>query len=168
MAEVLATLRLDALGAGGALIGATWLCTAGLQAAASPAVGRWVDRRGARGAMLAGLVSGAVLAAALPWPDARAVLVAVVLVTGLSVGMLWVPGMTMLSEGTERRGAEQPYAFALVNLTWAGATLVGAAAGSGLAQATSDTVVYLLLCALFATALAGIGSRAGRVAERHA
>jgi Na+/proline symporter len=40
-----------------------------------------------------------------------------------------------------------------VNLTWAGASLLGAAAGSALADATSDAVPYLLLSALFLAAI---------------
>jgi hypothetical protein len=41
-----------------------------------------------------------------------------------------------------------------VNLTWAGASLLGAAAGSALAQATTDAVPYLILSAAFLAALA--------------
>jgi ABC-type iron transport system FetAB permease component len=67
--------------------------------------------------------------------------------------MLWLPGMTLLSEGTERRGVDQAYAFGLVNLAWAGSALVGSGVGSALADATSDLVPYLVLSATFLAAL---------------
>jgi hypothetical protein len=72
---------------------------------------------------------------------------------GPGVGILWVPGMTLLSEGAERLGANQAYAFAIVNLTWSAAALLGAGAGSALAGATSDAVPYLLLSATFLASL---------------
>jgi MFS family permease len=146
-------LRLDALGAGGALIAGAFLVTAALQAVTSPAFGRWIDRRGSALAVAGGLAAGCAIAAALPWPGVVWPIVALVLISGPLVGVLWVPGMTLLSEGTERRGSEQAYAFALVNLTWATAALVGAAAGSSLAEATADAVPYLLLSGLFGAAL---------------
>jgi MFS family permease len=152
--EVLVPLRLDALGAGAVLIAGAFLVTAALQAASSPAFGRWIDRRGSAIAIRAGLVSGCVLAAAVPWPAAIWAIVALVLLMGPFVGILWLPGMTLLSESAERRGANQAYAFALVNLTWAGSALLGAAAGSALAEATTDAVPYLLLSATFLVALA--------------
>lgn len=152
--EVLVPLRLDELGAGAAVIAGAFLVTAALQAASSRAFGRWIDRRGSAVAIRAGLVSGCVLAALVPWPAAVVPIVLLVLLMGPAVGILWIPGMTMLWEGAERRGADQAYAFAVVNLTWAGASLVGAAAGGALAQATSDALPYLVLSAVFAAALA--------------
>jgi MFS family permease len=152
--EVLVPLRLGSLGAGAVVIAGAFLATAALQASTSRFFGRWVDRRGSVVAIRFGLVSGFVLAAAVPWPDAVAPIVALVLLMGPAVGVLWLPGMTLLSEGAERRGADQAYAFALVNLTWAGSSLVGAAAGSALAQATTDAVPYLLVSATFLAALA--------------
>ncbi len=151
--EVLVPLRLDALGAGAAVIAGTFLATAGLQGSMSRAFGRWIDRRGSSVAVRAGLVSGCLLAAAVPWPASVPLLVAIVLFTGPAVGILWLPGMTMLSEGAERRGVDQAYAFAVVNLTWAAASLLGAAAGSALAEATTDAVPYLILSAAFLAAL---------------
>jgi MFS family permease len=162
--EVLVPLRLDALGAGAALIAGTFLFDAAVQAGASRPFGKWIDRRGAAPAILAGLVAGSVLAGVLPWPDAVWLLVVLVVLAGPTVGVLWVPGMTLLSEGTERRGVDQAYAFALVNLTWAASALAGSAAGSAIAEATSDAVPYLALSAIFATTL--VLSQRGRALAR--
>ncbi|MEA2125883.1 MAG: hypothetical protein QOI80_2665, partial [Solirubrobacteraceae bacterium] len=116
--EVLVPLRLDALGAGAAVIAGTFLATAALQGSMSRAFGRWIDRRGSAVAIRAGLASGCVLAALVPWPASIPAIAGLVLLMGPAVGILWLPGMTMLSEGAERAGVDQAYAFAVVNLTW--------------------------------------------------
>jgi MFS family permease len=158
--DVLVPLRLDELGAGGAAIGATFLVAGLVSAFASPLVGRWVDRRGPLKPLQLGLFAGAAFAAVLPWPTAAIALSALVVATAPAVDVLWVPGMTLLSEGTERRGVDQAYAFALVNLAWASSTLAGAAGGSALADATSDALPYLALTAAFLVALYSL-SRSG-------
>jgi MFS family permease len=157
--EVLVPLRLDELGASALVIAGAFLVTAALQGASSPVAGRWVDRGGASLAIRTGLISGCVLAAAVPWPDAVVPIVLLVLLMGPAVGLLWLPGMTLLSEGAERRGANQAYAFAIVNMTWSAAALLGAAGGSALAQATSDSVPYLALSAVFLAALSRASCR---------
>jgi MFS family permease len=159
--DVLAPLRLDELGAGNLVIGATFLTAGALSALTSPLYGRWVDRGGGARAIQAGLVAGALFAALLPWPEAIGLLAVIVIAASPAVGILWVPGMTLLSQGTERRGVEQAYAFALLNLTWAAAALAGSAVGSALADATRDAVPYSILGALFlASALYSLSRRA--------
>jgi MFS family permease len=126
---------------------------AGLMSAlASPYIGRWVDRSGPIGALQLGVIAGAACAILLPWPANAGVLVLLVVAAAPVVDALWVPGMTLISDGTERRGVDQAYAFALVNLTWASAALGGSAGGSALADATSDAVPYLLLASAFTVA----------------
>jgi MFS family permease len=157
--DVLGPLRLDHLGAGAVVVGGTFLVGAGLLGLVSPAYGRWFDRAGPVPLVRLGLVSGIVLAATLPWPRSAAAVAVLVAITGPLVGALWVPGMAVLSEGAEARGMDQAYAFALVNLSWAGAQVLGSAAGGRLAEATSDAVPYLAVAAMFATALAIAVSR---------
>src|SRR5829696_7906399 len=145
---VLAPLRLDELGSGAATIGATWLAAALLESAVSPVVGRVSDRRGRLFPCLIGLTLGAVLLPLFPWPDASWQLIALVVLVAPSVGMLWAPSMALLSDGAEALGIAQGFAFALSNLGWSIGQTVGSAASARLADATSDTVPYLLLSGL--------------------
>src|SRR3954470_6163314 len=82
--SVLGPLRLDALGASAAAIGATWLLAAALEAIVAPRPGRYSDRRGRMAPMLAGLLGGAIVYALLPWPD-TAVLLAILIVVGTPI-----------------------------------------------------------------------------------
>jgi MFS family permease len=157
--EVLAPLRLDVLGAGGLVIAAAFLLDAAVQAATSRAFGRWIDRRGPQRAVRVGLVAGCALALAFPLPESVALVVLLIVASGPAVGVLWLPGMTLLSEGTERRGVDQAYAFGLLNLAWAGSALAGSGIGSALADATSDRLPYFALSTLFLAALVAAAPR---------
>jgi len=160
---VLAPLRLDDLGVGAAAIGATWLAASLLESFVSPVVGRVSDRRGRLFPCLIGLTVAAGLMLLFAWPSAAWQLVALVIVAAPSIGMLWAPSMALLSDGAEALGVAQGLAFALSNLGWSVGQTVGAAASARLADATSDTVPYLLLSGLcFATV--AILARARRAA----
>ena len=152
--EVLVPLRLDSLAAGGAVIGATFLAAAALQALASPAVGRLSDRRGALVPIRASLLCAGALALVLPVPDAAWVVAALAVVAGPVVGSLWVPGMAVVSHAATRVGLDQGYAFALVNLVWAAAQTAGAAGGAGVAEAGGDFLAYGALAAALGGAFA--------------
>ena len=154
---VLAPLRLDELGVGAAAIGATWLGAALLESGVSPVVGRVSDRRGRLYPCVIGLTLGAGLMLLYPWPNAAWQLIALVILAAPAVGMLWAPSMALLSDGAEALGIAQGFAFALSNLGWSIGQTIGAAASARLAEATSDTVPYLLLsglCGLTAAVLA--------------
>jgi predicted MFS family arabinose efflux permease len=154
---VLAPLRLDELGSGAATIGATWLAAALLESAVSPVVGRVSDRRGRLIPCLIGLALSAGLLLLFPWPDASWQLSALVVLVAPSIGMLWAPSMALLSDGAEALGIAQGFAFALSNLGWSIGQSAGSAAGARLADATSDTVAYVLLsvvCCLTVVVLA--------------
>jgi MFS family permease len=151
--DVLAPLRLDALGATSLALGVTFFAAAGVEAIVSPASGRAADRRGWRPVALAGLAIGAIALAVVHLPGtAWGLAVVVVLVCGL-LGVLWVPAGLLLTAGADRIGLDSAYAFAFFNLAWAGGFTVGAAGGGALAQATSDVVPYLLLAGAYALSL---------------
>jgi MFS family permease len=155
--DVLAPLRLDALGAGAATIAATFLVAAGLEAAQSPVTGRLSDRHGRLLPIMVGLAAGGVGTALLPWPATTWMLIAVVVVAAPCVGILWSPSMAMLSDGAEARGVDQGYAVALSNLAWSSGQTAGAAGGARLGEAYGDALPYLTLaglCALTLLALA--------------
>jgi predicted MFS family arabinose efflux permease len=156
---VLAPLRLDALGAGGLALGATFFAAAGAEALVNPAVGRFTDRRGARRLIPAALVASGVAIVLLPLPGSAAVL-AVCLVVAIGVlGALWVPAMGVLTSGAERIGLDNGFATAFFTFAWAGGFAVGAVAGGALADATSDAVPYGLVALLYvASALWAVSS----------
>jgi MFS family permease len=151
--EVLVPLRLDELGASGAVVGATFLCAAALQALASRRVGQLADRRGARAVLAPFFAAAALLAVLLPLPAAAGLVVMLVVLGAPLVGSLWVPGAALLSEGAEQAGLDQAYAFATMNFVWSGAQLAGSAGGGAAADAAGDLAVYLALAALSAAAL---------------
>jgi MFS family permease len=154
--NVLAPLRMDALGAGAAVIAGCFLVAAALEAVVAPVVGRISDRRGRRAPARAGLAAGAVVTALLPWPVEAWQLGLLIVLAAPAIGILWSPAIATISDGAERHGIEQAIAFAFVNVAWAFGQTAGAAGSAGLAEATTDRVPYLLLaaaCALTFSAL---------------
>jgi MFS family permease len=154
--DVLAPLRLDALGAGAAAIAATFLVAAGLEAAQSPFTGRLSDRHGRLLPILAGLAAGGAGVALLPWPSTAWLLIGVVIVAAPCVGTLWSPSMAMLSDGAEARGVDQGYAVALSNLAWSSGQTAGAAGGARLGEAYGDALPYLTLAGMCALTLVAL------------
>jgi MFS family permease len=156
--EVLVPLRLDALGASGAAIGAIFLIAAAGVAVISPAAGRLSDRRGRLAPIRLGLAGAIVMAVLLPLPD-TVWLQAIFLVAIIaSLGTFWAPVLAMLSESSERAGLDQALAFSLANMAWALGHMFGGGPGSALADATADAVVYGLLGAACALTLAWVVS----------
>jgi MFS family permease len=162
--NVLAPLRLDALGAGAVAIAGCFLAAAALEAIIAPVVGRLSDRHGRRAPAMVGLAGGAIVMALLPWPGTAWLLAALVVLAAPAIGVLWAPAIAMLSDGAEAHGIEQGIAFSLVNLAWAVGQTGGAAGSARLAEAAgTDKVPYLLLAATCLLALAALASARGRV-----
>jgi MFS family permease len=151
--EVLVPLRLDDLGASGPAIGGVFLASAAIQAVTSPVIGRYSDRRGPERPILFALACAVGLAIALPAAGTAALVAALAIGAGPTVGALWGPGMSMLSAGAEDAGLDQAYAFALVNLAWAAAQTFGAGVGGAVAEATTDATAYAIVAAVMAAAL---------------
>ena len=152
--SVLGPLRLSHLGLGSVAIGAVFLCSAAVEAANNIYVGRVTDRSGAVRPLIVGLISSAVLAALLPWPDRALVLALLVVCGGFAFGTFFTPGMTLLTQLSETRGLDYGYTFALMSLAWAPGQALGAAGGGALAHATTNTVPYLVLAAVCCVTLA--------------
>ena len=142
---VLAPLRLADLGWGAVAVGATYLVSAGLEAAASPLIGRVSDRRGRLLPLRTALLASAVVCFLLPWPERAWLLAIGVVCAAVAFGTFWTPAMSMVTDEAEHRGLDYGYAFALVNLAWAPGQAGGAALGAKIAAATSDKVTYLAL-----------------------
>lgn len=145
---VLAPLRLSHLGASNVTVGAAFLAGAAIAALASPLVGRVSDRRGWRVPVLAGLCASTVWVVLLALPRSVGLLFAFVVVADSLFGLSYPSAGAMISDGAERSGLAQGYAFGLFNLAWAGGQVLGGAGSAGLAQATSDLVPYALLAIL--------------------
>ena len=160
---VLAPLRLDELGLGSLAIGAVFLTAAGIEALASPLLGRVSDRRGRMAPLRAGLLGSALVAATLPWIDVGWLLAVFVVAAGLAFGTFWAPAMALLADSAEAVGLEYAYGFAIVNIAWAPGAFSGAALGGAIADATADAVPYLALSAACLLTLA-IVSRPRRTA----
>jgi MFS family permease len=146
---VLAPLRLDELGPTAAVIGATFLVAAALEASESPIIGRLSDRHGRVLPAFVGLAAAGVTVALLPWPQATWLLI----VAAPCIGILWTPSMAMLSDGADDRGLDQGYAVALINLAWSTGQTLGSAGGARLGEAYGDALPYLVLAGMCALTL---------------
>ena len=154
--SVLGPLRLDELGFGGIAIGATWLVAAGLEGTLSPFVGRISDRRGRIAPLAVGLAGAAVVVTIIPWLPWGPLLAVFIVLNAVTVGTLWAPAMSLLSDRADALGLDQAFAFALVSITWAAGATVGPAVGGALAQATRDAVPYTLLALACVLTLAAL------------
>jgi MFS family permease len=154
--SVLAPLRLSHLGWGAAAVGATYLVSAGVEAASSPLLGRISDTYGRFLPLRAALVGSAVMSALLPWPNGPWVLAIVIVGAGLAYGTFWTPAMSMVTDEAERFGLDYGYAFSLVNIAWAPGQAGGAAIGALVAGALSDAVPYVALAVICIVTLLGI------------
>ena len=104
MINVLAPLRLSALGASAAGIGATFLIAAGAEALISPAVGDVSDRRGRMFPLRIGLAAAAVVLLCFTISETVLVVAGVVVLAAVALGSFWAPAMAMLSDAAESRG----------------------------------------------------------------
>jgi MFS family permease len=154
--SVLAPLRLSDLGWGAAGVGATYLVSAGLEAAWAPVLGRLSDEYGRLLPLRAALASSALVALLLPWPANAWLLAGIVVCAGFAFGSFWIPAMSMVTDAAEESGLEYGYAFALINIAWAPGQAGGAAIGGAVASATTDAVPYLSLTVLCLVTLAAL------------
>jgi MFS family permease len=166
--DVLAPLRLDALGASALALGLTFFAAAGVEGLVTPAVGRYTDRSGSRTVVRLGLVVtvAALIVVQLP-ATAVGLAIIVVGVSGL-LGVLWVPAMKLLAGGAEHIGLDHGFAFAYFNLAWASGFSIGSFAGGSLAEVTSDAAAYSAVAILYAvSAMYALtrGRGGGRLAE---
>ena len=164
--DVLVPLRLAGLGATAIVIGAAFLGAAAIEAMLAPVVGRVADRRGrARPVRLCGCAAVAV-SLLLPVVLPRALLLTVIVVGLPAFGLLFVPAAAMISDGSQRQNLHQGLGFGLSNLAWAGGQAIAAAGSGALAQATTDTMPYVLLAVAFASTFLALGATGRRIMAR--
>jgi predicted MFS family arabinose efflux permease len=144
--NTLLPLRLSRLGASGVAIGATFVLASLLSTILTPAIGRWIDRRGGLPALTVGLGVTAMLLALLPLPGSALLLaVLTVLALGGPLTGCTIPAMSLMTSGAERTGAAVAFSTMIINLAWALGETVGAPAAATLSRATSDAVPLMLL-----------------------
>jgi predicted MFS family arabinose efflux permease len=90
----------------------------------------------------------------LPWTDGRWPYLLLVTAAAVFYGVNWVPGTALLSDGAETAHLDQGFGFALLNVAWAPANVVGAALGGVLAQTAGGGSAYLLAAGLCLVTLA--------------
>lgn len=161
--DVLAPLRLNALGATPLVIGATFLASAALETGLSPLSGRLSDRRGRYFPIRISLLAGVTVSLLAPVLTPAAVLIAVLVIGMPAFGTLFAPSSAMLSDAAHRLELHQGLAFGLANLAWAAGQTIAASGSGAIAQATSDFVPYALLAGTcLATFFGTLRSRAAR------
>ncbi|HEY8583926.1 MAG TPA: MFS transporter [Capillimicrobium sp.] len=165
---VLGPLRLDDLGGGSVVVGATFLVAAAVEAIISPLVGRLSDRRGRMLPIRAGLAGAAVLCVLFTVPDSTLLLAALIVAVTAATGFFWAPAMALLSDAASARGVNQGFAFGLVNFAWATGQVTGSAGGGGLAKLTSDALVTGVVAAVALVTLAAVTVRDRRGRAVHA
>ena len=143
--NVLAPLRLAALGATALVIAGTFLAAAAIEGILSPLAGRQADRRGTIPPITISLIAAIALSLLAPTVGSEWVLIAVLVLGMPAFGAMFTPSMALLSKGAHRRGLDQGLAFGLGNLAWASGQAIAAAGSGAVAQATSDLVPYCLL-----------------------
>ena len=154
--DVLAPLRMDALGASGAAVAAAFLVAAVAEGLISPVIGRVSDRRGRAVPIRVGLMVSAVLVLLVPASDPALMTAALLVATTAALGVFWAPAMALLSDAAEWIGIQQGLAWGLVNLAWASGMVAGAAGGGALAKATADAVPFALFSGLCAVTLIAV------------
>jgi MFS family permease len=143
--DVLAPLRLNRLGATAAIIAATFLAAAAIEAGISPFAGRLSDRRGALLPIRIALAVAVAVSLLVPLLSSASSLVALLIAGMPAYGALFAPAAALTSAGVDRLQINQGLGFGLQNLAWACGQALGASAGGGLAQRTSDFVPFALL-----------------------
>jgi MFS family permease len=147
---VLAPLRLHDLGLGAVGISAVWLVAIAFEATSAPLVGSVSDRRGRLWPLRIGAVAAAACFFLFPLLDRHWATFAVGIgICSFALGAFWAPSMSLASDQAEILGLDYAFGFAIINLAWAPAQVIGSAGGGRLADATSDSAAYLVLAALF-------------------
>jgi len=154
--NVLGPLRLHRFGAPAAVIGATYLAAAAIEAAIAPAVGSLSDRRGRLAPMRYGLAAVAAALLCFTWPGSVVALAVVIVITSASLGVFWAPAMAMLADAAEAHGLDQGLAAALMNLAWAGGQIIGSGGGGAVAKIDGDGLPMAIVAGVCATTLAAL------------
>jgi MFS family permease len=158
--NVLGPLQLHHLGAGAGLIGVVFLVGAGLEAAISPAAGRFSDRRGRTLPLRGGLIGVGVGMGCFTLASSGPALALVLVLSSLPLGVFWAPVMALVSDIAETNEIDQAHAAALMNLAWAAGQLVGSAGAGATAKSLGNLAPTLAVSGLCLLTLIALGALA--------
>jgi MFS family permease len=165
---VLVPLELDRAGWTAAAIAVAFIVSAAIEMVIAPLIGRLSDRRGRLLPLRVALGGGVIVTLGFALADRPAVLVPVLIASGIIFGAFWAPAMALLADGAERMGLAQGLAFGLMNAAWGGGNALGPPLGGALADAAGDALPYGLAAAVCAGTLlvsVAVGTRRARVPE---
>jgi predicted MFS family arabinose efflux permease len=142
---VLAPLKLRAVGWSPTVIGGIFLLAAAIEALLNPMLGKWFDRGGGRPLIRATLLGSAAVAFVLPVLTGKWLLAVGVVVAAIVFGAFWLPGTVVLSHGVEDANLEPGTGYALWNIAWAPATVIGAVLAGWLSDVSGYGAPYVLV-----------------------
>jgi MFS family permease len=170
--SVLVPLELGDAGWSAAAIAAVFISAAAIEMVVAPLLGRFSDRRGRLLPLRLALGGSVLVTVALALAERPAVLVPLVVCASIVFGGFWAPAMALLSDGAERIGLAQGFAFGLMNAAWGGGNSVGPSLGGALADAAGDALPYALMALVCALTFLAVshgrrlsGTRLARVPE---
>jgi MFS family permease len=154
---VLIPLKLDQAGWSATAIAVAWVASAAIEMVIAPLIGRVSDRRGRLLPLRAALMGAIAVLVAFAFAERPAVVVPILILSGITFGGFWAPAMALLSDAADRIGLAQGLAFGLMNAAWGAGNALGPAIGGAMADAAGDALPFLVLAAFCVMTLASLG-----------
>ena len=115
---VLIPLKLDQAGWTATAIAIAWVASAAIEMVLAPLVGRVSDRRGRLLPLRVALMGAVAVLVGFAFANRSAVIVPILIASGITFGAFWAPAMALLSDAADRIGLAQGLAFGLMNVAW--------------------------------------------------
>jgi MFS family permease len=165
---VLVPLKLDNAGWSATAIAIAWVVSAAIEMVLAPLIGRVSDRKGRLLPLRVALMGAVAVLVGFAFANRPAVIVPILIVSGITFGGFWAPAMALLSDAADRIGLAQGLAFGLMNVAWGAGNALGPVIGGSLADAAGDALPFLVLavfCLMTLASLGVAGTRRIRVPE---
>jgi MFS family permease len=165
---VLIPLKLDNAGWSATAIAIAWVVSAAIEMVLAPLIGRVSDRKGRLLPLRIALMGAVAVLVGFAFANRPAVVVPILIVSGITFGGFWAPAMALLSDAADRIGLAQGLAFGLMNVAWGAGNALGPVIGGALADAAGDALPFLILagfCLMTLASLGVAGTRRIRVPE---
>jgi MFS family permease len=154
---VLVPLKLDNAGWSATAIAIAWVVSAAIEMVLAPLIGRVSDRKGRLLPLRVALIGAVAVLVGFAFANRPAVVVPILIVSGITFGGFWAPAMALLSDAADRIGLAQGLAFGLMNVAWGAGNALGPVIGGALADAAGDALPFLVLAAFCLMTLASLG-----------
>jgi MFS family permease len=161
--ETLAPLQIKAAGMGETGIAIAFTGTVAIETLLAPVMGRFSDRRGRLAPLRVCLPLAVIVLLAFGWAASAALLMGLVVASGIAIGPLWTPGTALFSDGADAAGVDHVVSFSMSNVAWAFGGLAGGYSAGGLAELSSEWVPYTLIAAVTAATIVWVRARGGRL-----